>query len=99
MGDQIEEIVAAIQDDNPDKQIEAIDRGSYVRVQTPVRMRLSLDTLRAYLGPDYQLALFSSMMPSFSGRMVTTSDELVWESIKTPRTTEPHEVRPEGISI
>lgn len=84
MGDQIEDVIAAIREDNPDQEIGIIDRGSYVRVQATGRMRLSLDTLRAYLGPDYQLSLFSAMMPSFAGRIVTSSDELVWESIKTP---------------
>ncbi|WP_067673203.1 MmoB/DmpM family protein [Nocardia miyunensis] len=86
MGGEIDDVVAAIRDDNPDREIETIDRGSYVRVQTSTRMRLSLETLRVYLGPSYELALFSSMMPSFVGRMVTSSDELIWESIKTPRT-------------
>lgn len=84
MGDQIDDVIAAIRDDNPGQQIETIDRGAYVRVQTETRMRLSLYTLRAYLGRDYELSLFSSMMPSFAGRIVTTSGELVWESIKAP---------------
>ena len=84
MGDYIEEVVLAIQDDNPDQDIEVIDRGSYVRVQTPTRMRLSLETLRGHLGPDFELMQFSAMMPSFAGRIVTGTDELVWESVKTP---------------
>ena len=88
MGDHVEDVIAAIEDDNPGRDIEVIDRGSYVRIQTPTRMRLSLDTLRDYLGPDYEMALFSSMMPSFAGRMVTSSDELVWESIKNPYLTQ-----------
>lgn len=88
MGDHVEDVIAAIQDDNPGRDIEVIDRGSYVRIQTPTRMQLTLETLREYLGPDYELALFSSMMPSFAGRIVTSSDELVWESIKNPYLTQ-----------
>lgn len=84
MGDQVKDVIAAIREDNPDQDIETIDRGSYVRVQTPTRMYLSLDTLRDYLGPDYELSLFSALMPSFAGRMVTSSSDLVWESCKTP---------------
>jgi hypothetical protein len=33
MGDQIEDVIAAIRDDNPNQEIAVIDRGSYVRVK------------------------------------------------------------------
>ncbi|MFZ0190396.1 MAG: MmoB/DmpM family protein [Streptosporangiaceae bacterium] len=33
MSDEVEQIIAAIEDDNPDTHIEVIDRGAYVRVQ------------------------------------------------------------------
>ena len=39
MGDEVEEVIAAIRDDNPDQEIEVIDRGSYVRVQGEARVR------------------------------------------------------------
>ncbi len=83
MGDDtVELIIAAIRDDNPDKEIEVIDRGSYVRVQGEERIRVTQDTLRRYLGGDYAISLIGNVMPSFKGRVVTSSDEFVWESIK-----------------
>jgi hypothetical protein len=33
MGDEVEQVIAAIEDDNPDTEIEVIDRGAYIRVQ------------------------------------------------------------------
>lgn len=82
MGDQIEDVIQAIRDDNQDQQIEVIDRGSYVRVQGDKRVRVTQDTLRLYLGADYEIRSFGTMMSSFVGRVVTTSDEIVWEKIK-----------------
>jgi toluene monooxygenase system protein D len=82
MGDQIEDVIAAIREDNPEQEIEVIDRGSYVRVQGDGRVRLSQETLRAYLGADYEIRSFGTMMSSFVGRVITTSEEIVWEKIK-----------------
>jgi toluene monooxygenase system protein D len=82
MGDQIEDVIQAIRDDNPEQEIEIIDRGSYVRVQGDARVRVTQDTLRHYLGADYQIRSFATMMSSFAGRVVTSSDEIVWEKIK-----------------
>ena len=82
MGDQIEDVIQAIRDDNAAQEIEIIDRGSYVRVQGEARLRVTEDTLRHYLGADYEIRSFGTMMSSFAGRVVTTSDEIVWEKIK-----------------
>jgi toluene monooxygenase system protein D len=82
MGDQIEDVIQAIRDDNPAKEIEIIDRGSYVRVQGEGRLRVTEDTLRHYLGADYQIRSFGTMMSSFVGRVITTSDDIVWERIE-----------------
>ena len=81
MGDQVEDVVAAIRDDNPDQDITVVDRGSYVRVQGWDRIRLTRETLRAYLGADYEIRSFGIIMASFVGRVTTTSDEIVWENI------------------
>ncbi len=87
MGDEtVELIVAAIRDDNPDTEIEVIDHGSYVRVQGEDRIRVTQNTLRDYLGNDYTIGLIGNFMSSFRGRVVTTSDEYIWESIKQKET-------------
>ena len=82
MGDQIEDLIQAIRDDNPEQEIEVIDRGSYVRVQGDKRVRVTEETLRHYLGADYEIRSFGTMMSSFVGRVINTSDEIVWETIK-----------------
>jgi toluene monooxygenase system protein D len=81
MGDDVELVIAAIEDDNPGTQIEVIDRGAYVRVQGEDRLVLTEATLRRYLGPDFQIRSLGEMMSAFSGRAITTSDSITWQSI------------------
>ncbi|HEX7659834.1 MAG TPA: MmoB/DmpM family protein [Pseudonocardiaceae bacterium] len=87
MGDEVEQVIAAIEDDNPDKEIEVIDRGSYVRVQTEDRMVLTEATLRRYLGRDFEIRSLGTMMSSFAGRAITTSDSITWENVSSRRRT------------
>ena len=54
MGDEVEQIIAAIEEDNPGTEIEVIDRGAYVRVQGENEITLTEQTLRRYLGADYE---------------------------------------------
>ena len=81
MGDEVEQVIAAIEDDNPDTQIEVIDRGAYVRVQGENEITLTEDTLRRYLGPEFEIQSIGTMMSAFSGRVITTSDSITWQSI------------------
>jgi toluene monooxygenase system protein D len=55
MGDEVEQIIAAIEDDNPGTDIEVIDRGAYVRVQGEDQITVTQETLRQYLGADYEI--------------------------------------------
>jgi toluene monooxygenase system protein D len=81
MGDEVEQVIAAIEDDNPGTEIEVIDRGAYVRIQGEDELTLTQDTLRRYFGPDFEIWSIGTMMSAFSGRVVTTSDTITWQSI------------------
>ena len=88
MGDEVEQIIAAIEDDNPDTDIEVIDRGAYVRVQGEDQITVTEETLRRYLGADYEIRSFGTIMSAFSGKVITTSDAITWQAIagrKAPR--------------
>jgi toluene monooxygenase system protein D len=84
MGDEVEQVIAAIEDDNPDSDIEVVDRGAYVRVQGEDRITVTEQTLRRYLGADFAIASFGEMMTAFSGRAITSSDAITWESFGYP---------------
>jgi toluene monooxygenase system protein D len=81
MGDEVEQVIAAIEDDNPDTAIEVIDRGAYVRVQGEEQITVTQQTLRRYLGADYEIRSFGNLMSAFSGRVITTSEAITWESV------------------
>ena len=81
MGDEVEQIIAAIEDDNPATDIEVIDRGAYVRVQGEDQITVTQQTLRRYLGADYEIRSFGGIMSAFSGKVINTSDTITWQSI------------------
>jgi toluene monooxygenase system protein D len=81
MGDEVEQVIAAIEDDNPDTDIEVIDRGAYVRVQGEDQIVVTEQTLRRYLGADFEIRSFGTMMTAFNGRVITTSDTITWETV------------------
>src|ERR1700750_2381733 len=80
-GDEVELIIAAIEDDNPGTDIEVIDRGAYVRVQGEDQITVTEETLRRYLGADYEIRSFGGIMSAFSGRVINTSDAITWQSV------------------
>ena len=88
MGDEVEQIIAAIEDDNPDTHIEVIDRGAYVRVQGEDQITVTQRTLRRYLGADYEIRSFGGIMSAFSGLVVNTSDAITWQSVARHRADE-----------
>ena len=79
MGEEVEQIVAAIEDDNPDTEVEVIDRGAYVRIQAEDRLVLTEATLQSYLGSDYKIRSLENLMSSFAGRAITASDSITWQ--------------------
>lgn len=82
MGDDVEDVVAAIEEDNPGREIEVIDRGAYVRVQAPDHLVVTADTLKRHLGDDFDITQLQGMLASFAGRIYTWSDRVEW-SFKT----------------
>ena len=85
IGDEVEQIIAAIEDDNTGADIEVIDRGAYVRVQGEDEITVTQETLRRYLGADYEIRSFGLIMSAFSGRAITTSDAITWQSVTRGR--------------
>ncbi|MBO0819857.1 MAG: MmoB/DmpM family protein [Nocardiopsaceae bacterium] len=83
MGDEVEQIIAAIEDDNPDTDIEVIDRGAYVRVQGEDEITVTQETLRRYLGADYQIRSLETVMSAFSGKAITGSDAITWRAVSS----------------
>ena len=78
MCDEVELVVAAIEDDNPDTEIDVIDRGAYVRIHADNHLRVTAESLKRYLGADFDIRSLEAMMSAFAGRINTTSDAVEW---------------------
>ncbi|TCK27622.1 MmoB/DmpM family protein [Pseudonocardia endophytica] len=78
MCDEVELVAAAIEDDNPDKEIEVIDRGSYVRIHASDHLRVTAESLKRHLGDQFEIRSLEAMMSAFSGRIQTSSDSVEW---------------------
>jgi toluene monooxygenase system protein D len=79
MGDEVEAVIRAIEEDNPDKPLEVIDRGVYIRVQAPEVLRVSRASLERHLGHDFEMRQLETMLSAFAGRITVTSEEMRWE--------------------
>jgi toluene monooxygenase system protein D len=84
MCDEVELVVEAIRDDNPGREIEVIDRGSYVRVQADGYLRVTEASLQKYLGKGFFIRSLESMLSSFAGRIDTAGDQIEWKLISSP---------------
>ncbi|HVZ37092.1 MAG TPA: MmoB/DmpM family protein [Polyangiaceae bacterium] len=95
MSDGVDLVVQAILDDNPDREVEVVDRGSYVRVQARGSLRLTRASLQRQLGSSFQMRQFEAMLSSFAGRIQTATDEITWTlSIEAERAgTQPQQER------
>jgi toluene monooxygenase system protein D len=88
MSEHLEMVIEALRDDNPEREIEVVDQGAYVRVRAQARLRLTLPTLRRHLGPSFEMRKLEPMLAAFAGRITTTSDEITW-SLGAPRAGAP----------
>jgi toluene monooxygenase system protein D len=78
MVDEVDAVIRAIVEDNPDREIELVDRGAYVRVQAEWYLRVSRESIERHVGRPYQMRELEQILASFAGRIMTTSDEVIW---------------------
>lgn len=78
MCDELDHVIEAIIEDNPDREVEVIDRGAYVRVQAPYFLRVTRASLQRHLGQAFEMRKLESMLSAFAGRIATSTDEMRW---------------------
>ncbi|MDX3763658.1 MmoB/DmpM family protein [Streptomyces sp. AK02-04a] len=71
-------IIAAIETDNRDNDVQVIDRGGYIRIQAAWECRLTRASLEEELGFAYPLSQIENVLTAFAGRMRATEDQLTW---------------------
>lgn len=89
MSDDLDAIVAAIMDDNPDKEITVVDRGAYTRVSGEGNLLLTRQSVERHLGRPFEMRQLEGIMSAFAGRIDMTSEQVRWqlgERATAPRT-------------
>src|SRR5262245_14982989 len=72
-----EAIIAAIKRLN--SSVKVLNRGSYLRVQTPGRCVVTRAAIEESLGRPFRIPSdLEKVMPSFEGALKISSDEIVW---------------------
>ena len=78
MSDDVDAIVAAIEDDNPDREVTIVDQGAYTRVSGDGELRVTRESIQRHLGRDFEMRQLEGLMPAFAGRIDVTSQEVRW---------------------
>jgi toluene monooxygenase system protein D len=78
MSEEVELVIESIREDNPEREIEVVDHGSYLRVQAQGFMRVTLQTLRKNLGASFEMRQLGAILSAFAGHISTTSEEISW---------------------
>ena len=85
MGEDVDLVIDAIREDNPNSYVEVIDRGAYVRVQADNYLKVTEATLQRHLGPSFRIQELEQMLTAFAGRIQTASDQIEWHLAARPR--------------
>lgn len=78
MSDDLDAIIAAIAEDNPDKEISVVDRGAYTRVSGDGELRVTRASIERNLGREFEMRQLEGLMSAFAGRIDMTSEEVWW---------------------
>ena len=78
MSEDVEAIIAAIEEDNPGAEIEVIDRGAYVRIQAERQLKVTRASIERHIGRTFEMRQLEPMMSAFAGRIETTSEAISW---------------------
>jgi toluene monooxygenase system protein D len=73
-----EAVIVAIENDNPDLDVEVDDQGGYIRVGTAGRCLMTRASLEEALGRTFPLHQLEPSLAGFAGRMLLSDDEVVW---------------------
>ncbi|MEI6372673.1 MAG: MmoB/DmpM family protein [Actinomycetes bacterium] len=76
--DLADAMIAAIEEDNPGREVIVDDRGGYIRVSVSQECRLTRASLVDALGRDFALSELEPSLSGFAGRMRLDENEVIW---------------------
>lgn len=78
MVEEAEAIIEAIREDNPNEEIEVIDRGAYIRVQCDHYMQVTQVSIERNVGRPFPMRMFETMLSSWAGRINVGMEKVEW---------------------
>ena len=75
-GEIADAVAAAVREDNPGKDVQVQDRGSYVRIEVDGECVIRRETLERELGRPFRMRELEVNMPAFAGRIETATDHI-----------------------
>lgn len=83
MSDDIDGIIQAVREDNPNQEIRVIDRHAYVRIEGDPPLLLTRASIEKELGRQFPMRELEGLMSSFNGVIDSSnSDQLIWSRKK-----------------
>ena len=76
--DVADAVIAAIELDNPGREVLVDDQGGYIRVSMARECRLTRASLIDVMGRQFALSELEPSLSGFAGRMRSDENEIVW---------------------
>ena len=77
-GDLADAVIDAAIEDNPDREVMVLEREDYVRIHAERNCVVTRASIEKHLGRTFDMAMLEIEMPSFKGRMQSSTDQMRW---------------------
>ena len=77
-GELADAVIDAAIEDNPDREVMVFEREDYVRIHAERNCVVTRASIEKHLGRDFNMAMLEIEMPSFKGRMQSSTEQMRW---------------------
>ena len=77
-GELADAVVDAAIEDNPDREVMVFEREDYVRIHAERDCVVTRASIERHLGRAFDMAMLEIEMPSFKGRMQSSTEQMRW---------------------
>ena len=77
-GELADAVIDAAIEDNPDREVKVFEREDYVRIHAERDCVVTRASIEKHLGRAFNMAMLEIEMPSFKGRMQSSTEQMRW---------------------
>ena len=77
-GELADAVIDAAIEDNPDREVKVFEREDYVRIHAERNCIVTRASVEKHLGRTFNMAMLEIEMPSFKGRMQSSTEQMRW---------------------